>query len=71
MDCELERTAIQASDPDYDTARRVYNTMLDRKPWHITQSADVADDAERFPSVTSAQLSGFCSMSPACGQTRG
>jgi FAD/FMN-containing dehydrogenase len=34
---------IQRSDEDYDTARRVYNGMIDRFPYLIARCADVAD----------------------------
>ena len=34
---------IEPSDPTYDEARKVYNTMIDRRPRLIVRCADVAD----------------------------
>lgn len=39
----LRGELIEPSDPSYDAARRVYNTMIDRRPRLIARSADVAD----------------------------
>ena len=34
---------VQPGDPDYDTARALYNGMIDKRPRLIAQSVDVAD----------------------------
>src|SRR5271169_5019631 len=34
---------IESGDPTYDTARKVYNAMIDRRPRLIARCADVAD----------------------------
>ena len=34
---------IEPGDPSYDTARKVYNAMIDRRPRLIARCADVAD----------------------------
>ena len=39
----LRGKAISPADDAYDTARRVYNAMIDRRPRLIVQCADVAD----------------------------
>ena len=39
----LRGELIEPSDPSYDAARRVYNTMIDRRPRLIARCADVAD----------------------------
>ncbi len=39
----LRGTVIRPADSAYETARRVYNGMIDRKPALIVQCADVAD----------------------------
>ena len=39
----LRGPLIQPPDPDYDSARKVYNGMIDRKPQLIVRCADVAD----------------------------
>ena len=39
----LQGRLIQPHDKDYDSARRVYNGMIDRRPALIAQCADVAD----------------------------
>ena len=40
---QLRGAIIQPGDGDYDTARRVYNGMIDKRPAHIVRCADVAD----------------------------
>jgi len=40
---ELRGELIEPGDARYDTARRVYNAMIDRKPRLIARCADVAD----------------------------
>lgn len=42
-DLELRGRAILPGDPDYDTARRIWNAMHDRRPALIVQAAGVAD----------------------------
>jgi FAD/FMN-containing dehydrogenase len=39
----LAGNLIQAGDPDYEEARKVYNGMIDRRPRLIVRCADVAD----------------------------
>ncbi|MEY2873495.1 MAG: hypothetical protein RLZZ373_866, partial [Pseudomonadota bacterium] len=39
----LHGRLVQPSDPDYDTARQVYNGMIDRRPRLIVYARDVAD----------------------------
>jgi FAD/FMN-containing dehydrogenase len=39
----LRGQLIQATDPEYDAARKVYNAMIDRRPYLIARCADVAD----------------------------
>jgi FAD/FMN-containing dehydrogenase len=39
----LRGRVIQAGDPDYEDARKVYNAMIDKKPRLIVRCADVAD----------------------------
>ncbi|MGZ8203249.1 MAG: FAD-binding oxidoreductase [Burkholderiales bacterium] len=39
----LRGKLIQPGDGDYDTARKVYNAMIDRRPRMIARCADVAD----------------------------
>ena len=39
----LRGRVVQPHDPDYDTARAVYNAMIDKHPALIAQCADVAD----------------------------
>jgi FAD/FMN-containing dehydrogenase len=39
----LRGRVIRPTDPDYEKARRVYNAMIDRKPWCVMRCADVAD----------------------------
>jgi FAD/FMN-containing dehydrogenase len=39
----LRGSLIQPGDPDYDSARRVYNGMIDRRPALIVRPAGVAD----------------------------
>ncbi|MBI2777789.1 MAG: FAD-binding oxidoreductase [Chloroflexi bacterium] len=36
---------ITPAEPDYDTARRVWNGMIDRRPSHIVEAANVGDIA--------------------------
>jgi len=40
---QLRGAIIQPGDGEYDTARRVYNGMIDKRPAHIVRCADVAD----------------------------
>src|SRR5215831_16398494 len=40
---KLRGKLIQRGDPDYDTARAVYNGMIDKHPLLIARCADVAD----------------------------
>lgn len=40
---QFRGAVIEPDDPHYDTARRVYNGMIDRKPRLIAQCTDVAD----------------------------
>lgn len=37
---------LQSSDPGYEEARKLYNGMIDRRPWLIARCADVADVIE-------------------------
>jgi len=39
----LRGRVVQAGDPDYEDARKVYNAMIDKKPRLIVRCADVAD----------------------------
>jgi len=39
----LRGTLIQPADPSYDTARKVYNAMIDRRPALIARCANTAD----------------------------
>jgi len=39
----LRGTLIQPTDPQYDTARKVYNAMMDKRPRLIVQVANVGD----------------------------
>ena len=39
----LRGDVIQPGDPAYDSARKVYNGMIDRRPSHIARCLDVAD----------------------------
>src|ERR1700751_3801141 len=39
----LRGELIEPGDPNYDTARKVYNAMIDRRPRLIARCADVAD----------------------------
>lgn len=39
----LRGKLIQAGDPEYDAARKVYNAMIDRRPRMIVRCVDVAD----------------------------
>src|ERR1043166_9289646 len=43
LQTNLRGRVIRAGDPDYDTARKVYNGMIDKHPDAIAQCADVAD----------------------------
>ncbi|HMA09593.1 MAG TPA: FAD-binding oxidoreductase, partial [Ramlibacter sp.] len=40
---QLRGTLIQPQDADYDSARKVYNAMIDKKPRLIARCVDVAD----------------------------
>src|SRR3982750_130454 len=40
---QLRGAIIQPGDGEYETARRVYNGMIDKRPAHIVRCADVAD----------------------------
>jgi FAD/FMN-containing dehydrogenase len=39
----LRGELIEPQDPGYDSARKVYNGMIDRRPLAIARCADVAD----------------------------
>jgi FAD/FMN-containing dehydrogenase len=39
----LRGNAVRPGDVNYETARKVYNGMIDRKPWMVVRCADVAD----------------------------
>ena len=39
----LRGRIVQPGEPDYDTARRVYNAMIERHPRYIVHCRDVAD----------------------------
>src|SRR5205085_8481865 len=39
----LRGKLIQPADADYDTARKVYNAMIDRRPRMIARCVDAAD----------------------------
>jgi FAD/FMN-containing dehydrogenase len=43
LQASLRGTLIQPTDPTYDSARAVYNAMIDRKPALIARCADTAD----------------------------
>ncbi|MBE7500524.1 MAG: FAD-binding oxidoreductase [Verrucomicrobiales bacterium] len=43
LKARLHGRLILPADPDYDTARRVYNGMIDKRPAAIAQCADTAD----------------------------
>jgi hypothetical protein len=40
---EFRGELIQPGDPDYESARRVYNGMIDRRPALIARCCDAAD----------------------------
>src|SRR5947199_3060210 len=40
---KLRGKLIEPKDPEYDTARKVYNAMIDKKPRLIAKCVDVAD----------------------------
>ncbi|HEX8788122.1 MAG TPA: FAD-binding protein, partial [Telluria sp.] len=39
----LRGAVLQAGDPDYDSARRIWNAMIERRPALIARCADSAD----------------------------
>ena len=39
----LRGRLVEPEDPDYNTARKLYNAMIDKRPGAIAQCADVAD----------------------------
>ena len=43
LQTSLRGKLIQSQDADYDTSRKVYNGMFDRRPSMIARCADVAD----------------------------
>jgi len=43
LQARLRGELIQASDPAYDAARKVYNAMIDRRPALLARCVDVAD----------------------------
>src|SRR5712692_4859924 len=64
----LRGEIIQPADPAYDSARRVYNGMIDKRPALIAKCADVADviDLSRMkgvrvdPDAGTVQAQGGC-----------
>jgi FAD/FMN-containing dehydrogenase len=39
----IRGTLVQPADAGYDSARKVYNAMIDRRPRHIARCVDTAD----------------------------
>jgi FAD/FMN-containing dehydrogenase len=42
----IRGSVIEPADGEYDTARRVYNAMIDKRPGAIVRAVDVADVIE-------------------------
>jgi FAD binding domain len=65
----LRGELISQSDPAYDTARKVYNGMIDRRPLLIARCADVADvmTAVRFGRENQMRVSIRCGGHNAAG----
>jgi hypothetical protein len=43
LQAAIRGTLVQPADAGYDSARKVYNAMIDRRPRHIARCVDTAD----------------------------